>query len=330
MPLRSQLILLSAVMSAMLLSLSCRHDSADPGEALGYWNRESPFRLSYDVPLGELSQSNHFAPTAETRGISDLIEASGIGMSRVNQGNLWAQQDKGNPNEMYLLHHQTAETLASFTLEGITNRDWEDLEVGPGPEEGESYIYLAEIGDNDRVYPDYKIYRFIEPVWNGQQAQSPLSVPRERIATITFTYPDGLRHDAETLLLDPLTKDLFIVTKRDAHSIIYVLPYPQSTGHTIEAIRVGTFPFNRAVGGSISADGEEMLIKTYDVILHWQRAPGERMRDFFQKTPKQAPYRPTEPQGEAICFDSAKGYYTLSEASDGIIPPLYFYQRDIP
>lgn len=325
--LKSQSILLGYLMGAMLLSLSCSQEGENPEEALGYWNLQAPFRLNYDVPSEELSSSDRFASTGESRGTSDLIEVSGIGMSKVNQGYLWAQQDKGNPNKIYLVHAQTAETHASFTLEGIPNRDWEDLEVGPGPEEGESYIYLGEIGDNDRIYPDYKIYRFIEPVWDSQQASSHLSVPREKIETITFTYPDGLRHDAETLLMDPLTKDLFVVTKRDANSIIYVLPFPQRTGQAMEAIRVGSFPFNRAVGGSVSADGMEMLIKTYEIILHWHRTPGESMRDFFQKMPERAPYNPLEPQGEAICFDNDKGFYTLSEFSDGVIPPLYFYDR---
>lgn len=313
-----------------LLSSSCREDNASPTESLNYWNSQVPFSLNYDVTLSELGQSNLFSDRAETRGASDLIEASGIGMGLVNQDYLWAQQDKGNPNEIYLINKLNAETVASFKLEGITNRDWEDLELGPGPEEGESYIYLGEIGDNNRVYPDYKIYRFKEPVWDDPEVQSSFSLPDDAIETITFTYPDGLRHDAETLLLDPWTKDLFIVTKRDVNSIIYVLPYPQSTGKAMEAIRVGTFPFNRAVGGSISSDGKEMLIKTYDFILHWERAPGESMKDFFQKHPKLAPYNPIEPQGEAICFDIDNGYYTLSEFSEDKIPPLYYYQRIKP
>ncbi|MFN3802680.1 hypothetical protein [Belliella pelovolcani] len=278
------------------------------------------------MPHG-LIRSAKFSDPAEAKGQSDLIEASGIVISLSNPGFLWTHEDKGNKNEIYLLDRQNAETVASFQLEGIFNRDWEDIEIGPGPEEGVNYIYLGETGDNDRVYRDYKIYRFKEPVFNESDKGNTIVIPNNKIEIITFNYPDRLRHDVETVLLDPWTKDLFLVTKRDFFSIIYVLPFPQNTQEQMTAIKVGEFSFTRAVGGNISLDGREMLIKTYDFILHWERAANESMVDMFTKVPRLAPYNPTEPQGEAICFDENLGYYTLSEFSNAIIPILYYYDR---
>jgi hypothetical protein len=41
-----------------------------------------------------------------------------------------------------------------------------------------------------------------------------------------FQYPDGSR-DAETLLLDPLTKDIYVISKREFEDIrVYRAPYP--------------------------------------------------------------------------------------------------------
>ncbi|MCH7410225.1 hypothetical protein MM239_12525 [Belliella sp. DSM 111904] len=308
-----------------LLSLfSCDQASDSPDTIQDFWESHIPFELEYSTSLG-LVRSNRFPETAEARGESDLIEASGIVISIENEGFLWTHEDKGNQNEIYLLNIQTGETAAIFKLDGVFNRDWEDIEIGPGPEEGANYIYLGEVGDNDRVYRDYKIYRFKEPTFVS--GTSEYTISSDEIETITFQYPGNTKHDVETLLLDPWTKDLFLVTKRDFHSIIYVLPYPQNTNEQIEAVKVGEFPFTRAVGGNISLDGNEMLIKTYDFILHWTRTGNENMVDMFTKTPQLAPYNPTEPQGEAICFDAEKSYYTLSEFSNAIVPILYFYQR---
>ena len=312
--------------SLIFTLFACNQTDEGPDLRKEFWENHVPFELDYSVPLG-LDRNDRFTEGAESRGTSDLIEASGIVVSINNPGYLWTHEDKNNTNEIFLLDKQTAETVASFELEGIFNRDWEDIEIGPGPEAGATYIYLGEVGDNDRVYRDYKIYRFKEPMFDPQQRGQKITIPNTAIEVITFSYPDRLRHDVETLLLDPWTQDLFLVTKRDFFSIIYVLPYPQTTEEPMIATKVGEFSFTRAVGGNISLDGKEMLIKTYDFILHWERDVNEDMVDMFMKIPTLAPYNPTEPQGEAICFDQNKNYFTLSEFSNAIVPELYFYER---
>jgi hypothetical protein len=310
----------------ILSFISCNERVEEPLPEADFWDLHEPFELEYNVPTG-LVRSDKFPDLAESRGKSDLEEVSGIVMSVANPGFLWAHEDSSNPNDVYLIDRSTGETKASYELSGIFNRDWEDIEIGPGPESGTNYIYISETGDNNRVFRNYKIYRFKEPVFKEEDLGKRIVIPNQEIETITFTYPDQLRHDVETLLLDPWTKDLFLVTKRDFFSIIYVLPFPQDVEKPMEAIRVGEFSFTRATGGNISLDGKEMLIKTFDFILHWERNEGENMVDMFTKIPKLAPYNPTEPQGEAICFDELKGYYTLSEFSNAVVPELYYYKR---
>ncbi len=313
-----------AILFLVSLIFSCQQAS-ELEPVVPFWEAHEPFELDYQLP-SDLVPSDKFASTAESRGESDLIEASGIVISIANPDYVWTHEDSSNDNFVFLLDRSSAETVASFKLEGIFNRDWEDIEIGPGPENGFNYLYVGEIGDNQRRYNNYKIFRFKEPVFEEDHRGKVIPITDD-IETITFTFPDRLKHDSETLLLDPWTKDLFIVTKRDFFSIIYVLPYPQSTNEPIEATKVGEFPFTRAVGGNISLDGKEMLIKTSGHIMHWERTEVESMVDLFQKTPTIAPYNPTEPQGEAICFDENKGYFTISEFSNSIIPELYYYER---
>ena len=89
-------------------------------------------------------------------------------------------------------------------------RDWEDIAIGPGPQANVDYLYVGEIGDNDSKHKSIKIYRVPEP--NVDANQTPVVVTVRGVETIELTYPDGPRN-AETLMVDPLTKDIYIVSK---------------------------------------------------------------------------------------------------------------------
>ena len=153
-------------------------------------------------------------------------------------------------------------------------------------------------------FPDYAIYRFIEPI-TGTDTVSNWD-------KISFQYPDG-SHDAEAILLDNSTKDIYIITKRDAKSKIYKLSYPQSTTFINTADSVGELSFTGAVGAAISPDGTELLVKTYTNVFYWKRKAGESIATALQRTPVTLDYI-AEPQGEAICFKrDNSAFFTLSE-----------------
>lgn len=250
------------------------------------------------------------------RGIVD--EASGIADSRNIPGNVWIHEDGDNPAAIYLFTHE-GEFRKRIDLP-LNNRDWEDIAIGPGPEADKTYIYIAEIGDNLTVHDEYFVYRFLEPTSENE-------IP-EQIDKIRFIYGDGRKYNAETLLLDPLTKDLLIITKGVFTERIFRLQYPQSTTEQNVAEFMGTTQQFILTGGEISADGQQILLKNYDTVLYWKRKENEsivealgRLRDIT------APYI-REVQGEAICFPvDGKGYFTVSERADqNINIPLYFYK----
>src|SRR5687768_3714989 len=66
-----------------------------------------------------------------------LREPSGLAASATNAGFLWAHNDSGNPAEVFLIDDKLNIKLIC-TLQGATNRDWEDIAVGPGPEPGKN------------------------------------------------------------------------------------------------------------------------------------------------------------------------------------------------
>ena len=248
-------------------------------------------------------------------GIVD--EASGIADSKLNTGYLWVHEDSGNPPVITLISN-TGVYKKSIFIKGATNRDWEDMILGPGPQENVKYIYLADVGDNSEVNSSYFIYRFPEP-----------SITTDSIFTwdkITFRYPDG-SHDAEAIMMDNISKDIYIITKRDATSKIYKLPYPQNMTGVITATFIAELIFTGATSAATSFDGSEIVIKTYTDIYYWKRQVGETIEAAVAKPSISLAYV-VEPQGESICFkNDNSGFFTLSERPSLDPVSLNFYKR---
>jgi len=140
---------------------------------------------------------------------------------------------------------------------------------------------------------------------------------------IRLTYPGGPR-DAETLLLDPLTRDIYIIAKRELFSKVYRVGFPQSTAQPTQMELVTSLPWGLAVGGDVSPDGREVIVRGMFNASLWTRPAGEPLWHVFSGKQVFLPLA-NEPQGEAICFDGqGLGYFTISE---GAHPALYYFPR---
>jgi hypothetical protein len=211
--------------------------------------------------------------------------------------------------------------LGVYNLAGAKNRNWEDIAIGPGPQANVDYIYAGEIGDNYSKCKSIKVYRVPEP--NVDANQAPANVTLTNVETIELVYPDGPR-DAETLLLDPLTKDIYIVSKEQT-SKVYRAAYPQSTTGRTTLEQVAKLHWGMATGGDISPDGREIIVRGYFAASLWVRPKTEPMWKAFEGSECPIPII-LEQQGEAICFDAnGAGYYTTSEHRH---QPIYYFGRD--
>ena len=257
-----------------------------------------------------------------------VVEASGLAASRQNPGVLWLHNDRGNPAELFAIG-EDGRTLATYLPTGIKNRDWEDIAIGPGPAAGVDYLFIGDIGDNAARRKSIRVYRIPEPVVSGGGA-----IPLAGGGALEMVYPDGA-HDAEVLLSDPRTGDLYIVTKsrKDGSSGIYRYPFPHVAGSKVvlEHVATHTFPGGiaerAATGGDISADGSEVIVRTYTRAYLWARAPGSTVAAALAAPPCELGLI-AEPQGEALAFAAdLGGYYTVSEGSS---QPLYFFRRVPP
>ena len=283
-------------------------------------------KASYD-PIGlDTTKLFNAIPVVNDLARTDLLEISGVAASRVNPGTLYIHNDSGNPNQVYLTNGN-GDNQGTLTLTPVGNRDWEDIAVGPGPVPGKNYVYVGDIGDNNSKYPSVFIYRFAEPDLGGKTL--PVSINIDSLDIIELKYPDGPRN-AETLMVDPLTKDIYIASKESNISKIYVARYPQSTKAPTVMTPVVQVYMDKATAGDISADGTEILLRSNQLIWYWKLAAGTSVSAGLLTAPQVAPYANNEPQGEGICFAADdSGYYTDTEIRDhpGHLATISFYKR---
>jgi hypothetical protein len=279
---------------------------------------------------------------------NELKEASGLAASIGNPDLIWAHNDGGDEARIFLIDGQ-AHIKATVKLDNIKNRDWEDITAGPGPVDGKSYVYVGDIGDNNAGHKFKFIYRVEEPVADWSKTRDTTLV---KIDVIKFQLPDGQR-DSESLMIDPLTRDIYIISKREEKVNLYRLPYPQSTTEEITAelvlakLEFNQFEekivskkdgekltngyhsdyYNQIVGCDMSKEGSELLIRSYSSVYYWKRKEKESIAEMIKRTPIRLPYLP-EAQGEAITFDArGSGYFTMNEKLGKNPQRLMFYKR---
>jgi hypothetical protein len=254
-----------------------------------------------------------------------LNEVSGLAQSRTNRGVFWVHNDSGDKPRIYAVASSGA-WLGTYTLADAAAIDWEDMAIGPAAD-GRSYLYLADIGDNAGRRSSVRVYRVREPLVEAHQ--SPVTETLSSVTSYGFVYDDGPR-DAEGFMVDPLTNDFYIVSKREPNgNHVYRAVSPSDSGmNTLE--RVATFSTTGTTGADISPDGLQVLIRRYSSAIdassppalagsYWSRPDASISLVTLLQQPGQTVRLVTEMQGEAIAFAAdGRGFYTTSE--HGSIP----------
>lgn len=250
-----------------------------------------------------------------------LEEASGLVASVANPGMMWTVNDSGNAPEVYLIDDKAA-IVMTCVLDGVKNRDWEDIAIARDASGGLAYLYVGEIGDNEARYEYKYIYRLKEPSFKKEK-----EIIVDSIETYVIALPDGPR-DMESMAIEPNTGDLYLISKREEKVTVYrVLSENFIAGDTIIPEPVAMLPYHNVVAADFSYDGKEFLAKTYDEIFYWSGLDSLSVPQALAKTPILLNYQP-EPQGESIAWSlSGDGFFTLSESVDNENANLLFYKR---
>jgi hypothetical protein len=270
------------------------------------------------------------AVSAGTVSFSALDQASGLVASRVNPGVLWTHNDAGDSARIFAIDTQ-GNRLGTYTLSGGSHVDYEDIGTGPGPVTNVQYLFVGDIGDNNASRSKIVIYQVPEPPVYLRQASNTVSAGLKGVRAVALVYPDGPR-DAEAMLVDPLSGDVFIVSKGQGVSRVYTVTKAQlDAGGTNTLSFVREIFFDEPSGGAVSPDGREIILRQEDYAQLWTREPGESIGDALGRDPVWVPVvgRTTEPNGEAVCFDAeGRGYFTVSDGTSS--QPLYYFGRATP
>ena len=259
-----------------------------------------------------------------------LKELSGVAASRVNPPALWVHNDSGGEPTAYAIS-PAGKLLGAYPVDGATAVDWEDIAVGPGPKNATSYLYLGDIGDNASARDAIVVYRVPEPTAKLDGTGATLTGTEK----FSLHYPDG-PVDAESLLVDPRSGDLFIIDKEYTSGIGKVFRAKKSQlvdGADITLQQVASFtmssddavspgaglPGTIITGADVSPDGNLVLVRTYRRVLAFARPKGKPLAAAFGVNPCYAP-QATERQGEAVGFAAdGSGYFTISEGANAPI-----------
>jgi hypothetical protein len=254
--------------------------------------------------------------TSGTLQSPEITEASGLAVSAKNPGTLWINNDSGDTARLFAVGPDGA-LQGIYPIEGTSAIDWEDLALGPGPQAKSSYLYAADIGDNGAARPNVVVYRVPEPKVVADGGTHPLTGAE----TLTLTYPDGA-HDAEALMVDPRSGEIFIVVKnlaRGGPAGVYRAPGDLAGASTTALTKVGEVALPRlpflgaATAADIAADRKAVGIRTYGGVFLWPLRPKQTVAQALAGKPCRGPV-PFEGQGEALGIQPDDlGYFTVAE-----------------
>ena len=285
-----------------------------------------------------------------------LSEISGLVASIQNPEILWAHQDSDKPANLIALG-TNGSNRGEWILAGATNKDWED--IGAATVNDEPLLYIGDFGDNGAARTDLNILRIREPLL---VANAGGIIPETDIERIEFQYPatpggEGgpgvpgvpARRDAESMIVDPHSGDVYILSKRETIGRLFRLAHQENYIGVQTLEYLGEMPAiipDRLYGFSVSTtaadisrDGLEIIVRNYEHVLYFRRPDlSVSIADLLTgSTIEELPFFGArvpggEPKGEAVCFSSsADAYFTIGERVSGAPEiSMFRYRRLAP
>ncbi len=277
MPLRTLLLTLTALSAAP--SLSAR-----------------PFAAPQPIISGVMSDAR-------------LAETSGIAASRSRPGAYWVHNDSGNAPELHLMSSGGAR-LASVTVEGAGNVDWEDLAAFEL--DGKRYLLVADTGDNGGLRRTLDLVVVEEPaeITDGLRLQPAW--------TLRFRWPDGAR-DCEAVAVDAAAGEVLLISKKRVPPELFRVALRPEGDSVQTARRIGRLrgiaqpssaelaenPVygryrSQVTAADLSPDGRTLAVLNYQALYLYQREAGARWATALSR-PQRLDFA-WMPQAEAIGY----------------------------
>lgn len=178
-----------------------------------------------------------------------IEESSALVVSTRDPALAYTINDSGNAPRVFVVAIATGDVVGVTTLTGFTLVDTEALAL-----DRDGQLMVADIGDNDGVRSSVALYALDQP-GRGNHDVRPT---RYRLA-----YSDGPQ-DAETLLSDPRTAAMYVVSKGLLGGEVHPVPSDLSTTRTTT---LSTVPHVRVpvlvTDGDVTPDGSRVVLRNY-------------------------------------------------------------------
>lgn len=268
--------------------------------------------------------------TSEAIALADeLEEISGLALSRQNPKYYWAHTDSGGESALYVLN-ASGELKTKLPVLGAVNKDWEDIAVGPcekGSEE--TCIYIGDMGDNDFVRTDKKIYIVKEPRLPDEITPDAKIDELFVRDTIYIKYPQSDRDakfanpDCESLMVSP-QGEIYAVSKQSSGGEQTLYHIRRDGDRKGEAEPLASYAFKSAIGqvtalfnavtaADFAPDGTRFAVRTYAHVYEYDLDKYPDMAECF-KHPRTVIAASSELQGESLAYmPDGKSFVTAAE-----------------
>lgn len=258
-----------------------------------------------------------------------INESSGLALGIRDPSVFWTMNDSGGEPCVFAID-RSGKTRAKVRVRDAANFDWEDIASGKD-EAGTPTLFIGDIGDNFFIRSTIQVYQIPEPAVRAP-GQSVEETETAEPVIWRANYPDG-HQNAESLLVHPQTRRLYVLTKSDdGKCALYAFPQPlqPKVSMTLEKvvdltfpqlIRAGKRPHDNCMttAACFSPDGTRMVAATYSSLYEWQLPRGKPLSEALSQPPIRI-----EPdmlrQLEGVCYDTDSR--TLWLTSEHLPTPL--------
>jgi hypothetical protein len=189
-----------------------------------------------------------------------IKESSGIETSVRFRHILYTHNDSGDDARFFAVGPH-GKTRAVYTLDGAGSWDWEDMSAGPN-----STLWFGDIGANQLGREYISVFKVKEP--------KKLTDRNIAWTRYDFVYDDGKSHNAEALLVNPVTGVLYVVTKAENGAGVYEASLPLSTSQDNVLNRIASAPV-KVTAGDFSANGKRVVLRNYGTAYFYKRLGGK-------------------------------------------------------
>lgn len=214
----------------------------------------------------------------------EIVESSGL---VVTDGLFITTNDSGDTGRVFAVDPATGSTV------GVTQWSDDPIDVEALAPGGNGQVWVGDLGDNTGSRDGVVVTKVTvgETIQEGPPQMS-----------FELVYPDGA-HDAETLLADPNSGRLFVVTKGVFGGTIYAAPKRLDVSGRNRLVAIGdALPI--ATDGSFFPDGKHFIVRDYTRAAVYS----------FPDLAEVGSFRlPAQQQGEGIAVDADGAVFVSSE-----------------